>query len=189
MRHLKQLWRGGCLALVALVGACGVAATVEPLSPKAQAVEIAKGDPPQGARLIGPIEASHGNGCGAYGRKGTFEGAMNALREEGARRGADYVELVTSTEPHSETGCFDQEFKLRGMAYKLAATTPASSPAAPTSQPVAAAVSECAPPCSPGYACKDGTCTPQCNPSCAANQTCGPDRICIATPPTAVAAP
>ncbi len=32
--------------------------------------------------------------------------------------GADYVQLMTVTEPHSEHGCFDNRFVMRGVAFR-----------------------------------------------------------------------
>ena len=39
----------------------------------------------------------------------------------------------------------------------------------------------CDPICSPGFACAKGTCVPQCNPTCAADETCTPQRLCAPT--------
>jgi hypothetical protein len=169
-------------SLVTLVG-CGVPAAVTPLSDNASHVQIAKSDPPAGATLVAPIEVEHGSGCGGFGRKGTLEGVMNEAREEAARKGADYVEIMTLIEPHSENGCFDQTFKIKGMAFKLGASNKkvANAPAAPASQPVGAN-DGCNPICSPGFACVSGACVPQCNPACTPGQKCGQDRTCVAAP-------
>jgi hypothetical protein len=159
------------IAAAALSG-CGVAASVPPVSATAAKVNVVKSDPPAGAQLIGPVEGTHGSGCGMYGRKGTFEGALATLREEAARKGANYVTLVMVTEPHSENGCFDQEFRVRGMAYKTG--TPPVVQAGP-----AVASSTCDPPCSPGYSCSAGTCLAVCNPQCGPTQTCSQERVCV----------
>ena len=60
------------LGLAALFfAACSPTAKLPPLSAAAEGVEVAKVDPPRGAVLIGPVEATHGTGCGILGKRGT----------------------------------------------------------------------------------------------------------------------
>jgi hypothetical protein len=178
-----RLFRAAGTAALLILGACGAKANVPPMSPQAQTVEVKKADAPPGATLIGPIEASHGSGCGIYGRQGTFEGAMNALREEAAKKGADYVALITATEPHSERGCFDQEFKLRGLASTSAAPATASttppSPAPVGASPVAATVT--APGAAPVPAAPKPTpaCTPGTTQACVGPGACQGGQFCL----------
>jgi hypothetical protein len=167
------------------------------MSPRAHVVQVEKAAPPAGSRLIGPIEGIDGRGCGAIEKEGTFDGALAALKAEGVRQGADYIEIISETEPHPETDCFDQEYRIRGMGYKLPpanvqppsepTTRPVSPPKAATVQePAAASVAsataapatDCEPPCSPGYQCEDGACKPLCNPPCGPGQQCQTDRTC-----------
>ena len=132
-------------------------------------------------------------------QEGHLAGAVNALREEAARHGANYVEIVGATEPHSEHECFEQEYKLRGNAYQVPVPRPpqleAAAPTAsslPDATPMPAASSgpgatptptdACSPPCSPGYACEGGACKPLCNPPCGPGQTCRMDRTCGPVP-------
>lgn len=166
---------GGVLAfLVAALASCR--ATPPAVTPGAETIEVAKGDPPREAENLGPVEAVNGHGCGLYGAKGSYEGAQAELREQAAQRGGDYVQVVKATEPHVEGGCYDVRFILRGVVFRVKP--------APAGAAVAAASPEvCAPPCSPGYACASGTCRAECNPACAANQTCGQDRTCRPTTP------
>lgn len=156
--------------LVLAVTACGVPAPgfapVPPASARAAEVTIAKSDPPPVATDLGPLEAVHGYNCGAYGREGTFEGAMIMLRNAAAARGANYVMLVATISPHLiTTYCFDNRFVLQGIAYRI---TPAS--------PVAG--DGCNPPCSPGYGCSRSVCVALCNPACGPDQVCRQDRTC-----------
>lgn len=154
---------------LAFATACGGTAPTPATSPQARAVEVGKSDPPAGATELGVIEVEHGDGCGMYGTKGTLEGAIALLKEEAVRRGANYVELLTLTEPHAEHGCYVQAYKARGMAYRL--TGDSASPPAPSK-------ATCDPPCSPGYKCSHAKCVAQCNPPCEAPETCQADRTC-----------
>jgi hypothetical protein len=163
----------GTIVAAELLLSCGAAAQVEPISPEAEKVIVRKSDPPPTATELDPIEVEHGSGCGAYGRQGTYEGALNLLKAEAANRGADYVSLLSMTEPHSEHGCFDQRFVLRGAAYKLA-----TGEQQPDREEEAPASEACDPPCSPGYRCDGSTCAPLCNPPCAGSEVCRMDRTC-----------
>jgi hypothetical protein len=156
-----------------LLLSCGAAAQVEPISPEAEKVIVRKSDPPSTATDLGPLEVEHGSGCGGYGRQGSYEGALNLLKAEAASRGADYVSLLSMTEPHSEHGCFDQRFILRGAAYKLGSEQPTSE-----STSESPGSDECEPPCSPGYQCNGSTCMPLCNPPCTDGDVCRNDRTC-----------
>jgi hypothetical protein len=167
------------LSIIALLSSCGGKASVEPLSAEATAVTVRKGDAPPGSQEVGTIEGEHGSGCGAFGEKGTYEGAMNALREKAVSLGADYVALISVTEPHRSGECFDQRFTLRGLAYKVANEQPHGiDDTASSSTPAAAQPEGCDPPCSPGYRCSDQVCHPQCNPPCSGGQVCRSDRTC-----------
>jgi hypothetical protein len=178
---------------MALAG-CLNNASVPPLSPAAQGIQVSSTDPPAGAHLIGPISATHGNGCGIANQRGTEAGATAALREAAARQGATFVKIIKTVTPHPGHDCFHQEFTLEGLAYRVGESNPVPVPAppvasvsalAPSASPAPAAASgaapsACAPPCSPGYACHAGVCEAECNPPCAADQTCRADRVCVA---------
>ena len=188
-------------SLVLSLPACLNNASVPPLSPTEQGVRIDSGDPPPGARLVGPISATHGNGCGITNPRGTEEGATALLRAEAARRHITFVKLTNTKKPYPGHDCFHQEFTLEGLGYSTdgikTTATPAvsSAPPAPIAStpvvaasataPVGAAVpSECAPPCSPGYACHAAVCEAECNPLCSPQQTCRADRVCVPRVPT-----
>lgn len=146
-------------------------ATPVAVSPEAQQITIGKSDPPAGAREVGPVEATHGHGCGGFGARGSYESALAELRNKTAEMGGNYVQIMTMTEPHSEHGCFDQRFIIRGVVFRVQG--------APAELPVAKASPDaCTPPCSPGYACQAGTCVAQCNPACGPSQVCRQDRTC-----------
>ena len=181
----------GC---VVALSACLNNASVPPVSPAAQGVRIESADPPPGARLVGPISATNGEGCGITHPRGTEEGASAALREAAAQRGITFVKLTKTVKPYSGHDCFHQEFTLEGLGYSIGGIKAAPVAAAPVPVPVASPPvlappvatttgssepAACAPPCSPGYACHAGVCEAECNPPCAADQTCRADRVCV----------
>lgn len=104
--------------LVFPLTACGGVAANTQLVPGAAEVRTGKSDPPEGFVEIGPIEAVHGTGCGAFGKLGTYEGAYSVLRNKAAEMGATYVRINTMTEPHSEASCYNNTFVIRGTAYR-----------------------------------------------------------------------
>ena len=180
---------------------CNGVAAVPPLSPQSQQVRVEDRDPPAGATLLGPIHATHGQGCSFTGDQGTREGATALLKEAAVAQGANFVKVTKVTEPYNGHDCVHREFKMEGLSYRLAGTpiiAPASStappvattaatsalataPAVATSAPAAAATGalDCTPPCSPGYGCDAGVCKALCNPACAPNQICRTDRVCV----------
>lgn len=176
-----------CLALGMM--ACGVAPSPAgqsvyvggsgPTGIAPSAVVIGKSDPPPGSRDLGAIEGVSGSGCGYWGAKGNFHTSMEWLRHNAAMRGANYVMMISTTEPYLEAGCYKNEFKILGIAYY---TPPAS--ARPPAPPSADA---CDPPCSPGYRCERQVCLAVCNPACGPGSICRQDRTCGPAPaPTSV---
>ncbi len=126
------------MASLAFVGGCvmnGAPSAPPPLSPAAQSVQVLKSDPPRSCRDLGPLEAVHGSGCGGFGSQGTYEGAYNELRNMAAARGANYVRMDSQFGPHSENGCFDDRFVIRGVAFACGAApampASAATPATP----------------------------------------------------------
>jgi hypothetical protein len=179
------------LSLVVGISACHDEPPVRPVSALAAGVRVGKAEPPPGARLVGEVEGSDGQGCGILGDRGSLENATTAIKEAAARRGATYVKLTEETSPYNGRDCVHLEYELRGLAYALggeAAPVPAPLVAVTAVAPPAAtappAVSACTPPCSPGYACNAaGVCVAECNPPCAAGQTCRADRVCVSAAP------
>jgi hypothetical protein len=141
-----------------------------PQSPHAADVKIGKADPPLGSVDLGVIEAGHGHGCGGFGERGSLEGAMAVMRNKAAERGANYVALLSTMEPHLAGGCFDDRYVVSGMAYRV------------NMRGVPPVMSEsCDPPCSPGYRCLGTVCRALCNPVCGGGQVCRQDRTCAPT--------
>lgn len=82
-------------------------------------VEIGRGDPGTGFEQVGTVSGRHGEGCGDFGYRGTFEGAAATLKRDAARLGADYVSIYQVIPPHFVNEfCFNNEFVIEGMAYR-----------------------------------------------------------------------
>ncbi len=165
-----------------LIGAAGCDAepALRPVSPRAQLVRVENFDPPAGAQLAGPIQASDGEGCGIGGTRGSLANATATLKEAAARRGLGFVKLTRVTRPYSGRDCYHLEYLLEGTGYYLDGAP--SAPLPPVAPRAASTAAECSPPCSPGYACRAGACTPLCNPACAPEQICRTDRVCVPAP-------
>jgi hypothetical protein len=189
-----KIFAVGILAMV-LVGCVIGGNTAKPAPPPqpvaaAYRVTVGKNDAPPDAVELGPIAGTHGGGCGNWGERGNFEGAMVQLRNVAAMRQANYVMLVSTVEPHFEPGCHNNEFTIRGVAYRIpASVAPQASPPPPSWQPGAlqsttapVGTSACYPPCSPGYRCEGQSCVAMCNPACGAGQVCRQDRTCAPAP-------
>ena len=156
-----------------LVIGCG--ASVPQATPGASAVTTGTDDPAAGLVEIGPIEASHGSGCGAFGAGGSYEGAYRVLRNRAAEMGATYVKILSEEPPHAAGGCFVNAYVIRGLAYR-------GEPRAEAETSGGASSSACSPPCSPGYLCEEGACIAVCNPPCSPGYTCASDRTCQPAP-------
>src|ERR1041384_1825406 len=83
------------------VASCNGVAAVPPLSPQSQQVRVEDRDPPSGATPLGPIYATHGQGCSFSGDQGTREGATALLKQAAVERGANFVKVTKVTEPYS----------------------------------------------------------------------------------------
>jgi hypothetical protein len=133
-----------CLALTgALVLGC--AAKPPPVKGPADAVRVEKEPPVAGARALGSLRATDGQGCGLFGTLGSYEGALAKLREQAYKLGADYVQITSVTEPHPDHECVQKEYKLTGVAYR--STPPAPKPAAAPPVTSSAAASAPVTPC------------------------------------------
>lgn len=104
-------------ATLALMGGC--AAPPVNLAPGSENVRVVKNVPlPDFYTEAGNLVATDGSGCGAFGASGAYEGAENTLKNQAHALGANLVQLVSVTEPHLHDGCGDNEYSLRGIAYK-----------------------------------------------------------------------
>ena len=87
-----------------------VSAPVVQLAEEGRAVKIAKSDPADNYTEIGPITATDGTGCGGFGYRGTYDQAVNKIKNLGASMGGDYVQIFSIKEPHLRDGCFDNVY-------------------------------------------------------------------------------
>jgi hypothetical protein len=117
----NAIW--GCL--LALIAA-GCAAAEVLVAPDAARVQVGTAPPVGASEQIGAVTATHGGGCGLYGRRGSYEGADAILRTRAARLGADYVQILRVTEPHMEGICAHQAFVIDAMAYRLTRGSPSA---------------------------------------------------------------
>ena len=125
MNANRTLWLLVALSVFSL--GCGGGPTMAArvtATPQAQRVRVGTGDPPAASREIGPIEISHG-GCTPRRPtlRGRYASAYAMLRNEAVRRGADYVKILTVTEPIDiGAECRLRAFSIRGIAYRLPAS-------------------------------------------------------------------
>lgn len=109
---------GLTLATGTLIAGCGVPASSAVLSPMGQTVRVGRSDAEAACVELGPVETTHGSGCGMFGRQGTYEDAYVLFRNRAAELGANYLRLDQQVPPHSESGCYNQEFTIRGVAFR-----------------------------------------------------------------------
>jgi len=101
-----------------MLGACGGTAAVPPLAAGAGDVVLRKAEPPGECKEVGPVSVQHGNGCGLYGKRGTYEGAYAALKNKAATMRADYVRMDALNEPHGLPNCYVNTYEISGVAFR-----------------------------------------------------------------------
>jgi hypothetical protein len=114
----------GVLVVAIVTAGCAGTAVEVLVAPDAARVQTGSRPPAGAYEQIGVVTATHGGGCGAYGRRGNFEGAHALLRNKAAKLGADYVQILRITEPHIEGICASQAFVIDGMAYRVSRGAP-----------------------------------------------------------------
>jgi hypothetical protein len=106
-------------AVVGSMLLAGCAPTLVQFNTRAEQVTVSKENPGPGYKEIGPISASHGEGNGVIGRKGTYEGAYTLLKNKAADTGADHVMILNIVEADSNPNDpGDNHFVIRGVAYR-----------------------------------------------------------------------
>lgn len=90
--------------------------------PGSDGIRVGKSDPPEGYRQVANVTVSDGSGCGGFGRfagtLGTFDHAMIKLKNEGVKAGADYIQMLTITEPHMESLCLRGDYTISAIAFQ-----------------------------------------------------------------------
>lgn len=89
----------------------------ETMTAEEAAVRVLKSDPPDGYTDVGTITSSDGQGCGIFeGSTGNLDRVMMKFKKAAAAKGANYVQLLSITEPNKSANC--NEYVLTGIAYK-----------------------------------------------------------------------
>lgn len=119
--------RAGILAgAVVLMAIGGCAGRPQVLQPGAETVKVGKADAVAGSVYIGEVSGQDGHGCGMWGRKGTYAGAVMSVRNQAYAMGADYVQIMGRDTPNLEFRCYDNTYRIDATAYRT--------PAAPARQ-------------------------------------------------------
>lgn len=100
------------------------AAKEKSVKDRLKTIKIAKADPADNYTEIGPITASDGSGCGLFGSRGSYDGAIMAIKNAAYEQGGDYVQIVTLTEPHIRGGCMDNAYVISGTLFKKTSASP-----------------------------------------------------------------
>lgn len=93
------------------------------LEPGAERVEVNKQNPGNQYTEIGPISAENGSKCSKNPsdpkKIGTYENALNTLKNKAAKTNIDYVKIVSTTEPGYKLGCIGKRYAITGTGYRL----------------------------------------------------------------------
>lgn len=108
------------ILLSLIIVGCSSKPFIPDLNANQKSIRVGKADPNDNMELIGEINVISGNGCGYAGNRGTLGDAYTLLKYKADEIGAAYVQIITITEPHREYDhiCFDNEYKVTGMAFK-----------------------------------------------------------------------
>lgn len=116
------------LVVLVLLGS-GCANPPVRMNSAAEAVQVGRSDPADNFSLLGPVTAQDGSGCGGFGRRGTYDNAIVALRVKGAAMGANYVSITRIREPYlANPNCFENAYIISGMAYRRVSAAPSPIP-------------------------------------------------------------
>lgn len=150
---VEWLLRGiGSALLAGLLTACFATAGVTELTEAGRAVRTGKGEPGAGYTQLETVTATHGSGCGRMGEGGTYEGALNGLRNAAAKINADYVRIDVDEPPHYTPECFMNTYSLAGAAFQQTGDAPPS----PAQAPDISTMGVERAPCYPNRTCNDG---------------------------------
>ena len=91
------------------------------LTPEARRIPVGQSDPGPGYSVIDGLDVVDGSGCGGFGSRGSFNGALSQLRYKAGLLHADYIKLVSTKEPYGDGRCFHNEYSISAIVYKKAA--------------------------------------------------------------------
>lgn len=81
-------------------------------------VKVVKSDPPSNYKMIAPITATDGSGCGAFGSVGSYNNAVMLIKNIAYQMGGDYVQIYTMEAPYFRPGCRVNTYTISGTLYK-----------------------------------------------------------------------
>lgn len=134
--YMNPRYAGLALLVATLVAGCST--RPQQLVPGAELVQVGKGDVAN-YQYIGEVSGVHGAGCGVFGYRGSYAGAVADLRNKAKAMGANYVQIMSQTQPFPAHNCFVNEYIIDATAYRNPAapapiTTAQSISAAPITQ-------------------------------------------------------
>ena len=95
------------------------------LTPEAQRITVGQSDPGPGYLVIDGVDVVDGSGCGAFGTRGSFNGALRKLRYEANLLHGDFIKIVSTKEPYATPagpngygGCFHNAYSISAIVYK-----------------------------------------------------------------------
>lgn len=68
--------------------------------------------------MLGAVTIADGEGCGGFGYQGSYGRAIVLLQNVAHSRGANFAQIMTITEPHSERECFNNQYVISATLYK-----------------------------------------------------------------------
>lgn len=116
------------LILFLTMAGCATPRPPMQLAPGAGNVLVAKADPGDNYEIIGPVSGIDGQGCGGFGFVGSYERATTSLRNKTYDMGGNYAQIISMTEPHLSSDCFDDRYTIRATAFKKLRNKPSPTP-------------------------------------------------------------
>jgi len=110
--------------MILTLSGCATTVPLLQLAPGAEEVLVAKSDPGDNYRIVGPVSGIDGEGCGGFGYKGTYERAITSLRNRTHQMGGDYAQIISLSEPHLAGDCFKNSYTVRATAYRKTRSKP-----------------------------------------------------------------
>jgi hypothetical protein len=121
---MKRLGFVVCAFSLVMAAACAPTAPLV-LTPEAQRITVGQSDPGPGYLVVDGVDVIDGSGCGAFGTRGSFNGALKKLRFEAGRLHGDFIKIVSTKEPYAtppgpngQWGCYHNAYSISAIVYK-----------------------------------------------------------------------
>jgi hypothetical protein len=114
-KYMNSRYAGLALIVASLVAGCST--RPQQLLPGAELVQVGKGDVAN-YQYLGEVSGVHGAGCGVFGYRGSYAGAVADLRNKAKAMGANYVQIMSQTQPFPAHNCFVNEYIIDATAYR-----------------------------------------------------------------------